>query len=168
MWVKDDYPFYFHDLLIAVIWNDTTTWTSVKRGYHFLILRNLINGVEKKSGSGFIQCCGFKDFSIPSIVQKYMGDSPVAGKKQNKMHRMKQRERGRKSKRKRRKERKKEGGKASKKNEPRGLMFHCSLMHPHATTAFTSLQLCWTQSTPNFQTSVLKILQILQLVYRAT
>lgn len=75
----------------------------------------MINRVEKKnkSGSAFIQCCGFKDFSSPSIVQKYMGDHPVAEKKQNKLHRMKQRERGRK----RGKERRAEGRRESKQEE---------------------------------------------------
>lgn len=74
----------------------------------------MINRVEKKkSGSGFIQCCGFKDFSSPSIVQKYMGDRPVAEKKQNKLHRMKQRERGIK----RGKERREEGRRESKQEE---------------------------------------------------
>jgi len=83
-------------------------------------LRNLINGVEKKSGSGFIECCGFKDFSSPSIVQKYIGDSPVAGKKQNKMHRMIQRERGRKREREKEGKRKrgKEGKQVRRRNHP--------------------------------------------------
>lgn len=31
LWVKDDYPFYFYGLLIAVVSNDTSTWTSLER-----------------------------------------------------------------------------------------------------------------------------------------
>lgn len=51
------------------------------------------------------------------------------------------------------------GGKARKKEEEMSvLMFPCSLMHPCASMAFVSLQLCWVQSTIDFQTLFLKIL----------
>lgn len=127
MWAKYDYPFCFYDLLIAVIWNDTTTWTSVKRGYNFLILRNLINWVEKKSGSAFIQYHGFKDFSSLSIVQKCMWDRPAAGKKQNKIHRMKQRQKDKK------REGDEEGRRESKKEATAQadvpLLAHASMCH---------------------------------------
>lgn len=162
VWAKYDYPFCFYYLLIAVIWNDTTTWTSVKRGYNFLILRNLINGVEKKSGSAFIQYRAFKDFSSASIVQKYMWDRPVAGKKQNEMHRMKQRERDKK------REGEEEGRRESKQEGTTQADVPFLLMHPCATTAFTSLQLCCMQSTLDFQNSVLSMLQILQPICKAT
>lgn len=155
--MKDDYPFHFYDLFITVIWNDTTTWISVRRCYHSLMLGNPINAMEnKQTRSSFIQCCGFKDFSNPLIVQKHMEDHPIARKKWNKMHQMKQMEREGRRKRWVGGEK---GGKARKKQEMSVLMFPCSLMHPCASVAFVSLQLCWMQSTTDFQTLFLKILR---------
>lgn len=99
----------------------------------------MINRVEKKiSGSGFIQCCGFKDFSSPSIVQKYMGDRPVAEKKQNKLHRMKQRERGIK----RGKERREGGRKEGKQARRRNHLGWCSLAHSCTHMPLQHLQVC--------------------------
>lgn len=118
MQVKDYYLFLWPTYFCYLKWYLYLNFSKLRLPLPYIEELNIQSG--KKIKSNFIQCYGCKDFSDHSIVQKYMGDSPVAGKKQRKMRRMKQRERERKK-----KKRRKEGKQARRRNH----LAWCSLAH---------------------------------------